>query len=140
MKAELIAPCGMNCGFCSAYLAYTHGLEKRKGTSHCTGCRARNKECSFIKKRCPSGLSKNLIQFCYECDKFPCENLVKISSRYEKNYNYNFIEALNFIRDKGMAAFLKREKKRWKCPDCGGVLCVHNGKCYRCQDVKSWRG
>jgi hypothetical protein len=139
-NSALIAPCGMNCGFCSAYLAMSRGHEKRKGMSHCPGCRARNKDCSFIKKRCPSGLRKNLVQFCYECAVFPCENLVKIAKRYETDYEYDFIEALKFIRDKGMPAFLRRERKRWKCPNCGDVICVHNGKCYRCQKITSWKG
>jgi ribosomal protein S27AE len=31
-----------------------------------------------------------------------------------------------------MDAFLKREKQQWKCPRCGGVLCVHTNRCYTC--------
>jgi hypothetical protein len=42
------------------------------------------------------------------------------------------IENLEFIRDKGIDEFIKKELKRWKCPTCGGVICVHNKKCYSC--------
>ena len=27
-NSELIAPCGMNCAICKAYLAYTHGVPR----------------------------------------------------------------------------------------------------------------
>ncbi len=108
--------------------------------THCTGCRIRQKDCSFIKKRCGPKLQKNQVHFCYECDDFPCDNVKKLDHRYKTNYNYSFIEALVFIRDNGMDAFLNRELERWKCPNCGDILCVHNGKCYSCQDIKSWKG
>ena len=140
MKAELIAPCGMNCSLCSSYLAYSRGHEKKRGMSHCTGCRIRGKNCSFVKKRCPHGLSKGKLDYCHECGDFPCENLQKISNRYKTNYNYNFIENLEFIRDNGMDAFLEKETEEHKCLNCGDVICIHNGKCYKCQEIKSWKG
>ena len=36
-----------------------------------------------------------------------------------------------FIRKNGMDAFLDMEKKKWSCPSCGGVICVHDGVCAR---------
>ncbi len=140
MKKELIAPCGMNCAICSSYLAYSRGHEKKRGMAHCIGCRERKKNCSFIKKRCGARLQKEEIDYCYQCPDFPCENLEKIDNRYKTRYDYSFIENLEFIRDNGMDVFLERERERWKCPNCGDVLCVHNGKCYKCQTVESWKG
>lgn len=49
LSQELIAPCGMNCGICSSYLAYKNNMYG-KGFTNCTGCRARNKQCAFLKK------------------------------------------------------------------------------------------
>ena len=140
MEEQLVAPCGMNCAVCSSYLAMSRGHEKKRGMAHCAGCRIRQKNCSFIKKRCVSGLQKDAIQYCYECDIFPCENLEKIDKRYRTNYDYSFIEALEFIRDNGIDAFLEREMEKYKCPDCGDIICIHNGKCYKCQTLTSWRG
>jgi ABC-type ATPase with predicted acetyltransferase domain len=37
-----------------------------------------------------------------------------------------------FIKEKGMAAFLKKEAEKWRCPECGGVISCHNGICYSC--------
>jgi hypothetical protein len=139
MERELIAPCGMNCGLCSSYLALSRGLEKKKGMAHCSGCRIRQKNCAFVKKRCAK-IRKGEVEFCYECGDFPCYEIKHLDERYITRYHYSFIEALEFIRDKGMDAFLKREKKKWKCKNCGDVICVHNGKCYKCQKIKSWKG
>jgi hypothetical protein len=135
---ELIAPCGMNCGICSAYLAFSHNLPKKKGV-HCAGCRPRNKLCAFVKRRCQN-LTENRISFCYECEDLPCRNLSHIDERYRRNYNMSMIENLKAIKESGMEAFLKDQREKYQCPNCGGVICIHNGKCYDCQTVESWRG
>jgi uncharacterized OB-fold protein len=32
-----------------------------------------------------------------------------------------------------MAEFLEKEAVKWRCPECGGVICCHNGICYTCE-------
>lgn len=27
---------------------------------------------------------------------------------------------------------MKKEEEKWRCPDCGGVICCHNGLCLDC--------
>jgi len=46
------------------------------------------------------------------------------------------IENLEYIQQKGINKFIIHELSRWKCPKCGGVLCVHNKKCYTCGTQK----
>ena len=139
MKAELIAPCGMNCNVCSAYLAYERDLPKRLGNIKCKGCRPRNKQCAFVKKRCGNRLMKNQVQYCFECDKFPCEHIQKISAKYEKRWNTSFIDNLNYIKEHGEEKFLKKEIARYKCKECGGTICIHNGKCYDHEKIETWK-
>jgi hypothetical protein len=50
------------------------------------------------------------------------------------------VETLKSIKSRGLAATLADQRKAHKCPRCGGVICIHNGKCYHCDEVKSWRG
>jgi hypothetical protein len=133
MQEELIAPCGMNCAICTGYLAMQNDIRKKGiNMSYCTGCRARNKNCAFIRKRCAL-LSDNRVQYCYECSDFPCENLVKLDNKYKNRYRMSMIENLEFIRDNGMQKFLMKEEEKWRCPECGGTISCHNGLCYRCQ-------
>jgi len=132
MNEELIAPCGMNCGICSGYLAFKHSL-KSKGIRmpYCIGCRPRDKKCAFLKKRCNLLLSGQL-QYCYECQDFPCERLRHLGKRYQSLYRMSMIENLRYIQKSGINKFLIKEQEKWKCSECGGVICCHNGICFNC--------
>lgn len=128
----LIAPCGMDCGVCSGYLASSRDV-KAKGVrmTYCAGCRPRGKMCAFLKKRCEL-LANEEVRYCFECDTFPCEDLKRLDRRYRAHYHMSFLRNLERIRDKGIDAFLAGEREKWKCPDCGGVICCHNGICFDC--------
>jgi hypothetical protein len=129
---DLVAPCGMYCALCSGYLALKNDV-KRKGVRipYCQGCRPREKKCAFLKKRC-NLLLNHTVHFCFECNDFPCEHLKHMDSRYRTLFRTSFIENLRYIEKKGMEHFLIAQKKRWRCPTCGGFLCCHNGLCFRC--------
>ena len=132
MNQELIAPCGMNCGICSGYLAFKNDI-KSKGVrmAYCIGCRPRGKMCAFLKKRCPR-LLEGQVQYCYECDDFACANLLKLDKRYRALYRMSMVENLEYIKEHGIEEFLKKEEEKWKCPQCGAVICCHNGICFQC--------
>jgi hypothetical protein len=132
MDKELIAPCGMNCGLCSNYLAMKNDL-RTKGLKlpYCKGCRPRDKQCSFIKKKCER-LRNHDLNFCYECTFFPCNKLLGLQKAYVTLYHVSMVENLTFIKMHGIDKFLENQKTKWRCPDCGGVLCCHNGICYSC--------
>lgn len=133
MHEELIAPCGMNCGLCTRYLAMRNDLQnKGVSISYCAGCRPRDRKCAFVQKYCDL-LRKRQINLCYECPDFPCERLKKLDDRYCRQYRMSMIENQQYIRDYGMEKFLEREEQKWKCPDCGSVICCHNGLCYNCR-------
>ncbi len=129
---DLIAPCGMNCGICSAYLAKTHDTRARGvRMPYCAGCRPGDKKCALLKKRCGL-LLEGRVQFCYECPEFPCSHLKTIDKRYRERYRMSMVENLRFVKEHGVGAFLESETEKWRCPDCGGTICVHNGICFDC--------
>ena len=127
MDANLIAPCGMNCGICRAYLR-----EKNR----CLGCfsedpykRSFRREC--IVRNCET-IKTNTSGFCYECSEFPCRRLKQLDKRYTTKYSMSMLENLEIIRNEGIKVLLAREEKKWKCPECGGVISCHDGVCYTC--------
>ena len=132
MKEELIAPCGMNCGICMAYLR-----EKRR----CTGCRIDDSD-EFVSitrciiKNCDT-IKTNQSGFCFDCAKYPCRRLKQLDKRYRTKYNMSMLENLENIRDTSLTAFVENEKERWCCSKCGGVICVHRGYCYDCGERAS---
>ena len=127
MKQSLIAPCGMNCRLCMAYT---------REKNVCPGCRGddsvkqisilscRIKNCDRIK----SGKAK----FCIGCEKLPCARLKQLDKRYRTKYGMSMIENLNLIKTNGIGLFLQKETAKWRCPECGGVICCHNGLCLNC--------
>ncbi len=122
MREELIAPCGMNCAICVSHFGYTMAGKKRK--SRCTGCKPRDKGCSFLKEHCEK-LANKSIDFCFECDDFPCDYLKKLDRSYREKYDMSMIKNLKTIKEKGMNKFLKEQEEKYRCPGCGGIICVH---------------
>ena len=132
LSAELIAPCGMNCALCSSYLALTNKLKSKSvKMPYCTGCRARNKQCAFIKKSCIR-LLKAEVDFCFECSDFPCVRLKTLDVRYKSRYRMSMIDNSRFIKEHGMQKFLEEQEKTWKCPTWNGLISCHNGLCFNC--------
>jgi hypothetical protein len=132
MEAVLIAPCGMNCAICSAYLAREYDLKKQGiMRNYCAGCRPRGKNCAFMKKTCEK-LGNGLVNYCFECADFPCRRLKALDKRYRSKYHMSMIENLVFIKEQGIPGFLKKEEEKWRCPECGGTICCHNGICFNC--------
>ena len=141
-SAELVAPCGMNCGICMAYLR-----EKNK----CPGCRAADTNKAISVMRCKitncAVIQKGKAKFCFRCDDFPCKNLKHLDQRYRTRYHMSMIDNLENIRAGGIREFSRTEVSRWTCLQCGGTICVHKGYCYSCgrkrspcsEEVRKWR-
>jgi predicted RNA-binding Zn-ribbon protein involved in translation (DUF1610 family) len=47
----------------------------------------------------------------------------------------SMIDNLNYIRQKGMDAFLQSQYKKYRCPKCGGMRSTHSNKCFKCDKV-----
>ncbi len=129
--ADLVAPCGINCGICMRYLATKTGTAQKTGKPQCIGCRPRKKVCAFIKGNC-KWLKEEKIRFCFECPTFPCAKLERLNMRYMSRYNTSLIGNLLQIKQEGLERFLEKEAEKHKCPICGGTVSIHDRKCYGC--------
>jgi len=132
MEAALITTCGANCNVCAGYLGYKYDIQS-KGirAGYCKGCDSKKSQCTVKKKKCklpPDGQ----VKYCYECAAFPCSIIQQIDKRYRAHHHTSMIENLEYIRDNGMEKFLEQQEEKWKCPECGDVICCHNGICYSC--------
>jgi len=127
MKTSLISPCGMNCSICMAYL---------RDKNRCPGCRFFHKDEPVTIAKCKikncEELKKYNFKFCYKCKKFPCEQVKHMDKRYRTKYKMSTIENLEKIKKLGLREFIKNEKIRWTCSQCGGTICVHRGYCFKC--------
>ena len=126
---SLIAPCGMNCGICQAYLRernICNGCRQDilPKAHHCFTCSIKN--CDLLSKT-PSG-------FCYDCIKYPCTRLKQLDKRYRLKYGMSMTDNLDVIQREGLEVFTNNEHKRWACSSCGGMICVHTGYCIHCKN------
>jgi hypothetical protein len=123
----------MNCGVCAAYL---------RENNPCPGCRAPNKNKPKTRVRCRikncGVVRKNKTGLCFDCAGFPCEKLIHLDRRYRAKYHMSMIENLETIRESGLGRFVRKERERWACSFCGGVVCVHRGSCQTCGKNKVW--
>lgn len=132
MKENLIAPCGMNCRLCVAYLFREKDLNKQGfHKKSCSGCIPRGEYCTHMGDQCEL-VGKGKVRYCFECEAFPCKRLKLLDKRYRTKYHMSMIENLEFIKEYGMEGFLKKEEEKWCCPECGEVICCHNGLCLTC--------
>ena len=130
---KLIAPCGINCGVCLAYLR-----EKNK----CCGCLSPGTNKPSHCNKCSIKLciehDKAAFTYCYECHKFPCARIKSLDKRYVEKYRLGLILNSNLISKYGFEEFIKTENEKWKCKHCGEVQCVHRSSCLKCgKEVQS---
>jgi len=132
MTSTLIAPCGMNCRLCRAYI---------RERNACPGCREEDsrkpKTRVICKIRICDVFAKGKIRYCSDCDNFPCENLNHLDKRYRTKYGMSMIDNLRNIKQFGVRNFVRQEKQRWACPKCGEIICVHTDSCMCCGN--KWR-
>ena len=131
IPTNLIAPCGMNCRLCWGYI-------REKNT--CPGCRSidgndsqKSKYRSTCKIRNCEHITKGKIKYCsVSCDMFPCDRLKQLDKRYRTKYGMSMIGNLKMINDVGIRNFIRNEKRKWICPECGELICVHKPTCLSC--------
>ena len=131
-QTALIAPCGMNCGLCYAFL---------RSRNRCPGCRGddRGKPKTRVTckiKNCETRRG-NHGNSCTSCEDFPCDRLTCLDKRYRTQYGMSMIDNLRSIEAKGLDAFVERERIKWACPGCGETICVHKAICLVCE--RKWR-
>jgi hypothetical protein len=120
-KTTLIAPCGMDCAICMAYL---------RERNRCGGCNAPDRKCN---KNCTISACEHVHgRYHHDCGKFPCDRLKRLDKRYRMKYHMSMLDNLAAIKKNGIRAFVKLERERWTCKTCAGTIDVHHYRCSSC--------
>jgi hypothetical protein len=126
MNNTSIAPCGVNCDLCL-------GFQREK--NKCAGCIAVGSKpyhCTVCSIKTCSEKNGEESLLCNVCARFPCRRIKELDKRYTTRYGESNIENLNAIGKIGLDSFIKQEEIKWKCPQCGNLLCVHRERCLIC--------
>jgi len=130
---QIIAPCGLNCSLCRAYV---------RERNPCPGCRGadanKSNACLTCAIRNCAELAAGGHRYCSSCEQFPCADLLHLDARYTARYGVSAIGNLEQIKAVGVGRFLAEETAKWSCPECGSLLCMHKPECLNCGHA--WQG
>ena len=133
----LIAPCGMNCRLCWGY------VREKNTCPGCLGADSRESQKSKFRNTCKirncEQLTRGKSGYCSDCcERFPCARLKQLDKRYRTKYGMSMIANLKMIQEGGIRKFIQNEKRKWICPECGEMSCVHRPSCLSCGN--DWHG
>ena len=126
IENTMLAPCGMNCK-----ISYKHCFSKKPCGGCIDGGPGKPAHCLTCKIR-QCGKARGLL-YCHECAEFPCKLIKRLEISYLTRYGMSLIQNSIAVRDKGIPLFLEEQEKVWKCPQCGGIISLHDGVCSECK-------
>ena len=125
----LIAPCGAYCGRCPLYLARTDQSLRQKMAERqdipvekvivCAGCRQLRGKVKVaggdpICHTYACAVDQRGLEFCYECDDFPCENLHPCADRTREIPHNLKVYNLLRLQKEGIDTWLEHYPERIK--------------------------
>ena len=121
---ELTAPCGIYCGACALYRAVSDSTIREKVAAsmglpieqaQCLGCRAEKGNMIVMKGQvCETYacITEKGLDFCYECDDFPCLKLAPCADRAAEIPHNTKIYSLMLIKNRGLKAAAEDSENR----------------------------
>jgi ribosomal protein L40E len=58
-----------------------------------------------------------------------------MDDRYRKNYKMSIKDNLEYIKKMGLGKFIEAQYDKYQCSRCGGLISIHNGKCFKCDTI-----
>ena len=146
---QLVGICGLYCGTCPKYLAprnqdreYINQNSRETGYPpeeiRCDGCLSEHvfpscRDCRHGFRRCAE---EKGVTWCFECREFPCQRLRDFLPIHVVNgisHHARLIEELMYLKEHGVEAWLKKQDREGRCPQCGKMLYWYDRICSGCQ-------
>ena len=146
---KLVGICGIYCGACPSYLAWHNNdmaeLERRarnRGFTleevRCEGCHSDKVmptciECRHGFRQCAK---EHGVTWCFECGDFPCQRLEEfkdIHIEHGISHHEHLVDELAYMREHGMGAWLQKQERDGRCPECGKRLYWFARVCPECK-------
>ena len=122
-KRALISPCGLYCGYCPLYRARTdENLRRRIAEAQsipvekvflCAGCRSLRGEIpmaggDLVCDTYACAINDKKVEFCYECDDFPCLKLAPCADRAKEIPHNTKVYNIIRLQKEGIDTWLER--------------------------------
>lgn len=121
----MFAPCGMNCMVC-----YKHCYHKKP----CPGCLAGDagKPEHCRKCRIKDCVRDRGLAYCFQCPEFPCRDIRSLEKSYTARYRVSLVQSSLTAKEQGIDALMALQRESYTCPECGGVVSLHDAECSEC--------
>ena len=57
-----------------------------------------------------------------------------LEKSYNKRYQVSLIENYRYVQAYGLEHFMEQQKEKYICPQCSGIISIHDGECSECQE------
>lgn len=141
----LAAVCGLYCEACTLFIATKEDPARLKGLAarfhlseeavKCYGCRSDKRGPYCEKCKMFSCAVERGIDFCIECDEYPCSDLKKFQS--ERPHRAELWDDLKEIKAMGYKHWLKKIRANYACPQCQTINSAYDLKCRKCNQEPS---
>jgi hypothetical protein len=129
-KWDLMAPCGLYCGECKAFL-----------DEECGGCRSNSGIAAEFSRICKIALCSNdkKVKVCLECDDFPCSHMDYFKARrlQESGWYIDIVGNMKDLKELGLEELCKRKdasvSERLACAKKRGVPFCDTCKDWPCR-------
>lgn len=59
---------------------------------------------------------------------------IRVEKSYNKRYRTSHIENSRLVQAYGFEHFMEQQKARYTCPECGGIISIHDRECSECEE------
>lgn len=126
ISSEMFAPCGMNCMVC-----YKHCCYKKPCVGCIPGDEGKPKHCR--KRKIKECVIERELFYCYECPEYLCKKLKSLEKSYNTRYHASLMENSRMVQAQGMKLFMLKQKEKFICRKCGGIISIHDAECSECR-------
>ncbi|MBN1202878.1 MAG: DUF3795 domain-containing protein [Anaerolineae bacterium] len=150
MEFKRDAYCGLYCGACPVFLATAdsspdalQALAEQMNTDpetlRCYGCKSEKTVTWRSGCRLKACARERGLEFCIECDEYPCANLVAFTIDRQYAYHTLVLKNMEVIRREGVTAWLEQQAGRWRCAACGTSHSWYDAACPACESpTRNW--
>lgn len=131
--------CGLYCGACRILFANKKNRVEQLASEWkmkpeeliCTGCKTDTlsvfcQECEI--KQCAKDKG---LEFCFMCSDYPCK-LITDFKNDDMEHHSIVLHNQDSIKNRGIDSWLKEQKIKWSCPECGESYSWYDNKCSKC--------
>jgi hypothetical protein len=147
-KKRLSAVCGLFCPSCTVFIGTKEDPQRLRAFAEryqmpieawkCEGCRS-EKRSYYCENLCQmvTCAAKKGIEFCGECDEYPCDELKKFQA--ERPHRIELWDAQERIAKVGFSEWFEEMLEHYSCPNCHTINSAYDKACRACGEEPSCR-